>query len=626
MNKNLNIIAKELFSKIRTQFPNVKMGDENSKITSKPAEARFFEFDYMHNSSSLGRITVSINADVDDDVPDGSDELVVIYSNDIIGDKPESIKRPFFNFLKELREFAKQHLLSFDTRDITKSNLEKRDYKFLSNNHGEPSMSESKLFGTSKTSYQNMGEAKIIVKHSAPVNLENAAGRAQRIESIYIENSIGERFKYPQKHLNGARALACHVSHGGNPYDGIGQHITGLSEELSKLRMFKKYVGRNDMVSEAMGAVNSKVIARIESVKKEIHQLQSPTRYVEFAESFKESDAKVIPEDVMNDWIDRLTVRTFNEELKNVFPYIFKLIDESDIPVKLISAEDLVTEMSEEDCDTCDAQIPEVSQYERHLNSIVEGDQENPLFGEHNEDMIAQLNHLIAEPIAVGEDGTNAIESLQDILGDDELMDIFRELADISPEMDVRSILKDYIAIKDEEHGTDVSSQLTFSEGESEQPPPAPAPEPMPEPAMPAAPAPMPPMPAAPMPAPAPVMASIDNNGSRIAETIRRAIKAGMKLEDTFKAGGKVITLKDAMDRAGMQSDDFFRNNEQELIEFVKSMYNTDEGSFPKGETGVLIACQKKFGEECTPMASKVIGKLHAINEMDRMKQLAGMR
>jgi hypothetical protein len=38
-------------------------------------------------------------------------------------------------------------------------------------------MSESKLFGTSKTSYQDVGEAKIIVKHSAPVNYANPAGR-----------------------------------------------------------------------------------------------------------------------------------------------------------------------------------------------------------------------------------------------------------------------------------------------------------------------------------------------------------------------------------------------------------------------------------------------------------------
>ena len=266
MNKNLSIIANELFDKIRTQFPNLKLGDENSESTIEPEDARFFEFDYKHKGEVLGRISVTLSED---------DGLVVIYSNDIAGNAGDLVKKRFFDFLKVLREFAKQHLLSFDTRDISKSNLEKRDYQHLSQTQfGESTMSESKLFGTSMTSYQNLGNAKLIVKHSAPVNVENPAGRAQRIESIYVENTEGERFKYPFKHLNGARALAQHIGHGGNPYDSIGQHVIGLSEELGKLRMFKNYVERNDIVSEAMGTVTSKVMERIEAVKKEIHSLQ----------------------------------------------------------------------------------------------------------------------------------------------------------------------------------------------------------------------------------------------------------------------------------------------------------------------------------------------------------------
>jgi gliding motility associated protien GldN len=159
------------------------------------------------------------------------------------------------------------------------------------------------------------------------------AGRTLHIESIYVENADGERFKYPFKHLNGARALATHVAHGGNSYDSIGQHIIGLSEELNKLRMFKGYVSRNPIVSEAMGTISNKVFERIDQVKKEIHSLQSSNYYKAFAESFTASDAQEIPEDVVNDWVDRLTIRTFNEELKNVFPYIYKLVgEEVDVP------------------------------------------------------------------------------------------------------------------------------------------------------------------------------------------------------------------------------------------------------------------------------------------------------
>ena len=95
------------------------------------------------------------------------------------------------------------------------------------------------MYGTSKTSYQNIGGARLAIKHSSPVNPER---RTHHVSSIYIESAEGERFKYPYKHLNGARAMARHVAEGGTPYDDFGKHVTGLSEELAKLKKFKSYI------------------------------------------------------------------------------------------------------------------------------------------------------------------------------------------------------------------------------------------------------------------------------------------------------------------------------------------------------------------------------------------------
>jgi hypothetical protein len=559
--------------------------------------------------------------------------------------------------------------MSFDTRDIEKTNLEKRDYEYMSKkNNGEGNMSESKLYGTSKTSYQQLENAKLIVKHSAPVNFENPAGRAQRIESIYIENAQGERFKYPFKHLNGARALAQHVGHGGTPYDAIGEHVIGLSEELSKLRMFKSYVDRNASLSEAMGTIHSKVMERIDQVKKEIHQLQSPTRYAEFAESFATAESKEIPEDIMNDWIDRLTIRTFNEELKNVFPYIFKLVDESDIPVKELTIEDLV---NEEKCDTCNMdpcacdhndskEVKEFAEYESTLNKVI--GERNDIFSDKEDSQqvaIDKLNQLVSQPLQVGADGSNAVESLSDVIDDDELMDVFKELADIDPESDIREILKDYITIKDEENGTDILSKINFSEEGEEVPPEEPvAAEPAPAAPAPEVPPADPAAAATPVPE-VPVTASVDNNkdvdipfdgpykkvgdnkdkfGNTIKHTARhlarkgmasaiaKAKKAGATSETMIRIAGKDMTLGEAVAMAGMKVEDVFGNKGEELIEFVKSMFNSEEGNFPKGETGVLIACEKKFGESSVRMAKKVVEKLTSLGEMSRMKKLAGMR
>ena len=52
---NLNIIAKDLFNKIRGQFPSVQLGDSQGTITKKPEEARFFDFDSIVVETLLER-------------------------------------------------------------------------------------------------------------------------------------------------------------------------------------------------------------------------------------------------------------------------------------------------------------------------------------------------------------------------------------------------------------------------------------------------------------------------------------------------------------------------------------------------------------------------------------------
>jgi hypothetical protein len=354
------------------------MGNEEGVRTKDSSAARFFDVNYTSNGEELGRVNLKIT----------NNALTVIFDESMNDNQAESVRKEWFAFLKELRQFARSNMLTFDTRDIAKSNLNKRDYEHLAQESGELKMSESKLFGTSKTSYQDIGEAKIIVKHSAPVNYNNPAGRTQRIESIYIESSSGEKFRYPARHLNGARAMAVHVANGGTPYDGIGLHIAGLSEELSKLRQFKNYTQRSGVMAEALGDITQRVLDRIDAVKYEVSQLQKQTHYEAFRESFAPSESQEIPEDMVNSWVDALTIRTFNEELKSVFPYIYKLVSEK--REGELNYEDLVAEATEvcevcnEDICSCDAnEVNEADmfgEFEQSIDSIstLEYEQEAP--------------------------------------------------------------------------------------------------------------------------------------------------------------------------------------------------------------------------------------------------------
>lgn len=361
--KDLSTTSSDLFNKIRSRFSDIKIGDADGTVTTDPTEARFFDLSYQVAGEELGRVNIKVD----------NTSLTIIYNESMLDGHTDDVRQDWYKFLRELRQFARRNLLTFDTRDITKSNLDKRDYQFLAQESGENKMSESKLFGTSKTSYQDIGEAKIIVKHSQPVNYNIPAGRTQHIESIYIESSNGERFRYPTRHLNGARAMATHVANGGNPYDSIGGYITGLSEEMSKLRQFKNYTQRAGVMAEALGDLPSKVAERLESLKSEVASLQKQNYYESFRESFAPSESQEVPEEMASQWVDALTIKTFNEELKAVFPYIYKLVAEkNELTYDDIVAEanDICEVCNEEPCVCEEEEVKEHSMFDAFLNQV----------------------------------------------------------------------------------------------------------------------------------------------------------------------------------------------------------------------------------------------------------------
>jgi len=334
--QNLDQTAEELFNKIRGRFPSVTIGDAEGNVTNEPTQARYFDFNFVNEGRPVGKISISLD----------NKSVAVVYGEDLVANETDLTKSNWYDFLKELRMFARKRAMTFDTRDITKSNLNTRDYKFLATNRdGEDKMNESKLYGTSRVSYQNFDGARIMIKHTESVNQELAAGRTQKIGAIYIESADGERFKYPYKHLTGARAMARHVAEGGKPFDDFGIHITGLSEELNKLRKFKTYMGRSAVMAESLAGYMDVVKERIAVVKKTVESLQKANYYKEAFEGFETAVMEDVPEDVKSNWIDELTIKQFNEELADVFPYIYKLVSEA-TKVKDLSLDDIVAEVA----------------------------------------------------------------------------------------------------------------------------------------------------------------------------------------------------------------------------------------------------------------------------------------
>ena len=638
MNANLDKIAQELYGKIQTRFNNVEIGDENAEVLSKKEDipnARFFEFEYEENGESLGTIAITLDED---------DGIVVQVSGDLVNDDNNVSGHGAFKFIRSFRQFAKDRLLNFDIQNIGKSNLDKRDYQFQAKRKEIPMepMMESKMYGTARMSYQDLGEARLVVKHTQPINTELAAGRTMHIEGIYIENAVGERFRYPFKHLNGARALAEHIKAGGNPYDTIGKHICSLSEELASLRKFKGYVGRQEQLSEAMANVTDRVIERIDQIKETIHKLQRPAYYESFVEAFEEQEEQMIPEEIQNSLIDRLTIRTFNEELKAVFPYIYKFVDESELPVLELGVDDILGEEGEKELDTIcnkhdkyDETYNPEDQYEDFMNRIISEDKDE-IFSPNKDAQnraIGKLNQILSVELKGGPEGINAIESLRGLIDDPEFLNSLR---DIDPDLDVRPLVQQFVL----DTNPRVATQLQFSGDESTPvTPPVEAP-----PEMPAAPVETPPVdamaaPVDPMAAPVdPMAAPVEPQPASVAEgedppfdgpytkssddkkdkfgntikqknvakhlakqgmadAIKKAKKAGATMETVLDFGHKEMTLGEAIRDCGMEPSEFGFEEPglPSMLKFVSGFYNKDEGNFPLGGMRVKIKVKKAF-------------------------------
>lgn len=545
MDANLDKVAKDLYGKIQTRFRDIEIGDENANVLSKKEDipkARFFEFEYSENGDPLGTIAITL---------DSQDGIVLQVSGDLVNDNSNVSGKGAYQFIRGFRQFAKDRLLNFDVQNIGKSNLDKRDYQFQSKRKEEPVMPqapimENKLYGNARMSYQDLGEARLIIKHSQPVNTELAAGRTMHIDSIYIENVQGERFRYPSRHINGARALAEHIKHGGNPYDAIGKHICNLSEELASLRKFKGYVSRQEQLSEAMEGVTSRVLERIDQIKETIHKLQRPAYYESFVESFEDQEEQMIPEEVQNSLIDRLTIRTFNEELKAVFPYIYKFVDESELSVIEMGADDLLSEKEDnfvthkggkvtkkdgvtrhEKTDYEDGNgekgrkpsedgpknryhktpiLDPEDQFESFMDDIIREDKDelfSPIPGAKN-NAINKFNTQLASELTGGDMG---VMSLKGIIDDPEITNKIRVL---DSDEEIRQLLKDYILDKDPEMLPLLTNMDTTPQPVGGEEVPEPAPEAPVEPA-PVEPAPVDPAAAAaPAEEPVPVAESED--------------------------------------------------------------------------------------------------------------------
>ena len=599
-----NNIATDLFYKIRSRFKGLKLGDGTGSITINPEEARFFDFDYMEGEKAIGHVSISLAE---------QNSLKVYFSTGITESMDGGQKTNWYGFLKELRMFAKRRLMAFDTRDIAKDNLDQRDYEFLSQHNqpkdqsntvvksvGESIMSESALYGSKTVSYQKLMDTRLIIKHNQAVMDDAAPGaRSRNISGLFVENQDGERFKYPFIHLAGARAMQRHVANGGVPYDDIGKSIVNMSEEIAQLKSFGNYVVRNDLMNSDTNNVVERSAEQLNRLREHIKALSKQGHYEQYRESFQAQTQEEVPQEFVEEFTEKFTVKNFKEDIKNVFPVLYRLMKESDI-----GYDDIVA-MTNTDQETVeDVELEEHSEFDRFESWVMGLGEDSAIASQDPEEKataVQSLQELVGQHFPAGVDGSNAIESLKGIIEDPSLFKQIKEAATQDPDTCVRGLVKEWL----EQNAPDVVAELDFGDYQEEEPQAGaeePAPEEVPQEA---------------------ADSDGDDDKSPPWDTDDDE-KSNFKKPNNPNRTGQDSAR--ALAQKGMQS----KMNVQELAEFIHSFYDRNSGTFPKGPEGVVIMVGKKFGEQAEQVARKMVERMAPqqqdpqIAELARIRELAG--
>jgi len=410
--KEIEEIAQNLFDKIRSRFSPIKIADEENKSVNDESEARFFNFNFKtFDGAQHGIITVSII--------DGK-SIDISYTQDIdrTFTSPEH-ELEWSNFLRGMRQFARRNLMTFNVKDITKTNLTKRDMqqradkqKNLSN---KGSVSEGiQWSGTTRTSIQDFGPVRLLVRHSEAVNEEIPGARSRKIDSMFIETNRGERFRVPYNKLSLGRALAQHLAHDGYMHDDAGQHIVAMVEEMNNLAFFVRHTKHRQFEDAQTKTMIEAAAERYNNLRGTMLGLGRTSRYQQFAENFQVAYDESLDYDI-EELKERFVKRILDDRVTAALPYVYKAYQNRSIS----ETEKLSNELG----DWAD-------------NTMQESDWAGP----DSDEAVDELRNLMSKPIKAGDSGIGAKGLLYDIIGSDSLEQSIEQAsqAENGSEIDVR--------------------------------------------------------------------------------------------------------------------------------------------------------------------------------------------
>ena len=310
-------IAERVFNVLKGSGKKIGLYDKEGNSTIDPTDARRM-FLYDNN------IMVGLHED-------GENSELTIYLPESIDMTDEQAK----DIINSLRTTAIHYNVQFTIKKFGKE-IKPKDFAFATESiqrSKEMKIEEATnpLVGSSRKSTQQWNEARLVIKHNKPVAEDVKGSRARNINKIFIETHEGERFKFPNTHLQGARSMARHVGAGGAFHDSVGQHIVGLSEEYRNLSTVSNYVNKNKSgLSESALDIRDTSRGRMAEIRESLHQFMTKRGYATKIDEIANIEAAPLNEENLAETVASLCTtlniseddETMNAAITSVAPLI----------------------------------------------------------------------------------------------------------------------------------------------------------------------------------------------------------------------------------------------------------------------------------------------------------------
>ena len=389
--------AQQLYDLLVSRNFDPELLDSSGRPSENPSETEVFSFDFQTESGNdYGTVVIML----------GTDNDMEIYFGDNIGRGMEvDDKKEWFDFLYQLRMFAKRNLMTFGLK-----NLNRLRYSM----QGQAAIKEGlfESWSGKKDVSWNAGanESRLMIKHKRALGEDEARYRC--VESLFIETAEGERYKLPFRNLTGGRAMLEHVRSGGRPYDVRGQHISQIVNELAVLSRFRR-ANAGRLLEGDTAVLVEQTNAYYESARRTLKSLSTKSGYHAYFESWTPTD--ITEEEMVIEGLKQLFVtQTLDQRIEEALPLLARIQQQGN-------------------------DMKEANIFEAWADKLLEGTWATPDTPQKR----AQLVQLMSKEFPVGPDATNATEQLYDLIGDDILFDRLETLATQDADADARQIIYD---------------------------------------------------------------------------------------------------------------------------------------------------------------------------------------